>query len=476
MSTPSEFTPPRGRDIYCNRTLNLGSIKAIGYDMDYTVIQYHVEQWEQMAFDHLKERLKARGWPVSSLKFDPKMVIRGLVIDTHMGNVIKANRFGYVKRTFHGTMPLNFKEHKKLYSRTVADLLEDRFAFMHTLFSLSVTSMYMQLVGMFEDGKLPDIMGYEDLYQTLRSEIDLAHLEGALKTEIISEPEKFVVHDPNVAWTLLDQKHAGKKLLLITNSGWDYTRHMMSYALDQHLPEGVSWRDLFDLVIVSARKPGFFSSDNPIFKIVDDEGLLRPCVLGIQEPGIYHGGNAGQVEAYLGSSGDEIFFVGDHIYADIHVSKDVLRWRTGLVLSELEQEVKVQDAFTERQEELSEFMRQKEELESELHGLRLKSQRIRAGYKKPADASTSTLDSLMERLRDQISHVDDKIRPLAKKASELGNSSWGLLMRTGNDKSLLARQVESYADVYTSRVSNFMYQTPFVFFRSARGSLPHDVQ
>jgi hypothetical protein len=47
-------------------------------------------------------------------------------------------------------------------------------------------------------------------------------------------------------------------------------------------------------------------------------------------------------------------------------------------------------------------------------------------------------------------------------------------MRTGNDKSHLAFQVERYADVYTSKVSNFLAATPFVYLRSARGSLPHD--
>ena len=48
-------------------------------------------------------------------------------------------------------------------------------------------------------------------------------------------------------------------------------------------------------------------------------------------------------------------------------------------------------------------------------------------------------------------------------------------MRAGNDKSLYARQVERYADIYTSRVSNFLHTTPFVFFRAPRGSLPHDL-
>jgi hypothetical protein len=47
-------------------------------------------------------------------------------------------------------------------------------------------------------------------------------------------------------------------------------------------------------------------------------------------------------------------------------------------------------------------------------------------------------------------------------------------MRTGNDKSHLARQIERYADVYTSRVSNLLAVSPYVYLRSPRGSLPHD--
>ncbi len=37
---------------------------------------------------------------------------------------------------------------------------------------------------------------------------------------------------------------------------------------------------------------------------------------------------------------------------------------------------------------------------------------------------------------------------------------WGYLSRAGlNDKSCLTRQIEKYADIYTSRVSNFLQYT-----------------
>jgi len=84
------------------------------------------------------------------------------------------------------------------------------------------------------------------------------------------------------------------------------------------------------------------------------------------------------------------------------------------------------------------------------------------------------LENRLAEMKRELTALDDRIAPLAKAAGELANPSWGLLLRAGNDKSHLARQVERSADVYTSRVSNFLLHTPFAYFRARRGSLPHD--
>ena len=121
MNDPTLPLPPPTRRVYCNRTLNLRSIRAIGYDMDYTLVHYHVEAWEQCAYEHLKTQLAARGWPVDGMAFDSALFIRGLVIDRELGNLVKANRFGYVKRASHGTRMLDFDEQRKTYGRTIVD-------------------------------------------------------------------------------------------------------------------------------------------------------------------------------------------------------------------------------------------------------------------------------------------------------------------------------------------------------------------
>jgi HAD superfamily 5'-nucleotidase-like hydrolase len=470
----SSVSIPPGRQVFSNRTLNLRSIRAVGYDMDYTLVHYHVTEWERRAYEQVRANFVAQGWPVGDLAFDPQQVIRGLVLDVEHGNLLKANRFGFVKRATHGTRELSFEELRAIYSRTIVDLAEPRWVFLNTLFSLSEGCIYAQLVDRLDRGVVPGPMGYRELYQQVKDNLDRAHVEGQLKAEVIADPARYVAVDAETPLALLDQKHAGKKLLLITNSDWSYTQAMMSLAFDPLLPGGGSWRELFDLVIVGARKPDFFTGQAPFLEVVTPDGLMRPAVGELASGGAYFGGSASRLERALGLSGDEILYVGDHMFGDVHVSKRVLRWRTALILRELEDEVEAIHAFAANEAILAGRMQEKEALEATQAQLRLALQRKRGGYGPPVDDSEDELEKQMHELRARLLALDAEIAPLAKAAVEVLNARWGLLTRAGNDKSHLARQIERYADIYTSRVSNFLYATPFVYLRSRRGSLPHD--
>ena len=339
---PDAFEHPRG--LFCNRTLNLRKIAAVGYDMDYTLVHYHVALWEERAYSYIKDGLAAQGWPVGGLVFDPDLVVQGLVIDTERGNVVKANRFGYVKRAFHGTAPLAYEDQKRAYRRTLVDLHDRRWRFMNTLFSISEASIYLQLVDLLDAGALPDRLGYDDLYQTVRRTLDAAHLEGLLKAEILADPDRFVDVDPDVPLALLDQKEAGKKVLLITNSEWEYAAPLLTYAFD---PAPAGRHDVAGPVRPRHRRgPGSRrSSPRPPRRsrssAEDDDGRARlRTQAGLLEEGrAYVGGNAALVEASLGLAGSEILYVGDHVFADVKASKSVLRWRTALVLRPLEDEI-----------------------------------------------------------------------------------------------------------------------------------------
>lgn len=465
---------PHTRRIFCNRTLNLRHVRAIGYDMDYTLIHYRTEEWERGAYDYARTKLLAEGWPVKELAFLPDLMVRGLIVDTQLGNTLKVNSFGYVKQAYHGTQAMPFERVREVYARVVVSLSDKRYNFMNTLFSLSEACLYAQLVDSLDAGALPPGLGYQDVFRKVRASIDEAHVEGQLKDEIIANPSRYVQLDPDVPMALLDQHHAGKKLLLITNSDWAYTRPMMAYIFDRYLPGEMTWRDLFDYVIVAARKPDFFARTSPLFEVVSDDGLLRPVHGMMQKGAVYCGGDATTVERTLKLTGEEILYVGDHIYGDVNVLKQVLRWRTALILQELDSDLLAQQAFARKQQALEALMADKAQLEHQICQLRLNIQRLRKGYGAPMPEDQETLAQRMNAMRSKVQALDDAARSLVEAAGRLSNVHWGPLMRAGNDKSHLARQVERYADIYMSRVGNFMAQTPFVYLRSMRGSLPHD--
>ena len=460
--------------MYCNRTLNLRAIKVIGYDMDYTLVHYNVDDWERRAYDQIKAGLLADGWPVEDVEFDPELVMRGLVVDTELGNVLKANRFGYVKTAAHGTQRLSHADLRKAYTRTIVDLRDSRFRFMNTLFALSECTMFAQLVDRLDGGALHEPMSYRELYRGVQEKVDAAHTEGELKADIMRDPDRYVHLDEETVLTLLDQKHAGKRLVLITNSEWAYTAAMMKHSFDPFLPDGMTWRSLFEVTIVAARKPAFFEAGAPLLRVVNDDGLLEPQIGALEPHGCYFGGNAGVLERHLGVSRDEILYLGDHMYGDVRVTKNVLRWRTGLILRELEAEIAAVEAARGQQASLARLMQEKQKLEHAHAQLRLAGQRKKVAYGPAVPESSEGLNKRSAKLRQAITALDEKIAPLAAAAGSAVNARWGMLMRAGNDKSQLARQIERYSDFYTSRVSNLLNATPFAYLRSVRGSLPHD--
>ncbi len=469
MIQPLPERQPKRR-VFCNRTLNLRGVRAIGYDMDYTLIHYFVDEWERAAFDHGCAYLEELRWPVADLVFDPEAFTLGLTFDLELGNIVKATRFGYVVRAQHGNQILSFAEMRRTYAETVIDLSDQRFKFMNTLFELSRASLWCQLIDLHDRSPLPGIKTYRQIYQTIDAALSSAHRDGSLKEAIVSDPDRFVDLDPETVPTLMDQRLAGKELILITNSDWSYSQQIMTWCFNRFMPDGQTWRDLFDLIIVAANKPRFFSDVGAIYEVVDtSRGLLEPHLGALVGGAVYHGGNARLVEESLGHEGSQFLYVGDHLFGDVYVTKDVLRWRTALIVRELEDEISNSTTAADTSSELSELMEQKSGLELTQSQLRMQRRHLVVDGRPRAET-----DAAIEKITAELASLDERIAPLARASSEQGNLVWGPLMRAGVDKSLFARQVEKHADVYTSRVSNFWTETPYGYLRAARVLLPHE--
>lgn len=471
---------------------------------------------------------------MDDLKFDPELVCRGLVIDKELGNLIKVDRFGYVRRAMHGSRRLAQDEVVAIYGRTVVNLREgSRYEFVNTLFSCSEGCLYAQLVDKFDDGRLKDesvepfdcdrVNDYAKLHHAVSRALFRAHVQGDLKAEVVKNPEAFVRLDPDLAQTLLDQQSAGKALVLITNSDWWYTEAMMSFIIDRYLEPGKTgktWRSLFDIVVVSSSKPAFFSQKMPLYELADPtQGLMRQT-FELRQGGLYSGGavtgrvmcarvacarswrartrvtlalrirtgplmlvalphrpttaaarvlpkgSARMVEKLFRCSPDKMLYVGDHIFTDLTAAKATMRWRTALVVQELEKEIEAQQAEREQYDTL-------EHLLGELDSCRARINRIRniQGKRDPDPGELRELDEL-QATSDALAA---RLAPLLFNEGATFNPYWGHISRAGfSDKSHLMRQIEKYADVYTSRVSNFLVHTPHASFRGFRQALAHD--
>ena len=169
------------------------------------------------------------------------------------------------------------------------------------------------------------------------------------------------------------------------------------------------------------------------------------------------------VEKLLDASGEEVIYVGDHMYTDINISKRIFGWRTCLIVREIEQEVTTLLSKKEQIRRLVSLRRERQHIDREISRIELQML---------LQAQTSNED--LAELHQLYSEINEQVIRHENKFNELNNKRWGLVMRAGQQKSHIARQIERYADIYTSRVSNFHFTSPNCHFDYISRPMPHD--
>lgn len=101
---------------------------------------------------------------------------------------------------------------------------------------------------------------------------------------------------------------------------------------------GQNWKDYFDVVIVQARKPRFFTDDSRPFRVFDtNTGThLWDRVSRLEREKTYFEGTVKQLQELKGWSGHEVLYFGDHPYSDLADVTLEHGWRTGAIISELD--------------------------------------------------------------------------------------------------------------------------------------------
>lgn len=460
--------------IFTNRTLKMSRIKAVGFDMDYTLAQYNRGELDKLTMDlTLKALVEEFQYPeaILNIPYEEDFAIRGLVIDRKLGNVLKMDKFHYVSLAYHGLKPLDPNTRSELYVVNRFNLQGGRYRSIDTLFELLETYLYAAIIDCLE--KTGTIDDYAKIYKDIRNLVDRCHRDDSLKNEIRKDPKRFIEDDPRMIATLHQFKEAGKRLFVITNSEPDYTEFVLSWLFRNAQPFFRSWRNCFDLVGCDARKPSFFKEGQPV-EIFEDKDTI-----------FFKGGNLDFLESRLNIKGDQVLYVGDHIYGDILKSKHSTQWRTCIIVPELEFQVRAEKETGPYFQELLQNSNRTKHVTMELHWHR--SQLVDLHQFKMAeaddldpqdldriDARITELDRCLERNHKELSRLISESKVLRRKISNTFNPYWGRLFKTGGQLSNFAEQIRDYACLYTSSVSNFNFYGAQAFFESMVSPMPHE--
>jgi HAD superfamily 5'-nucleotidase-like hydrolase len=464
----------------------MAKIRSVGFDMDHTLAIYNRESFETLAFGETLKKFIDAGYPeeLIRLNFKPNFLIRGLLVDRERGNILKVDAHKYVKSAYHGHTPLTKSERHKLYNNQ--SFKADKFLSVDTFFALSEVQLFVEIVDFM--AKYPGRIekSFVEVYDDLRQFIDLSHRDGSIKDKVLSSPEKYIQRDKYLGNALIRLLDAGKSLFLLTNSMWDYTDVIMSYVLGATSSEDLSnWRDYFNYIIVGGGKPGFFTGSQPFLEVVPVSGLLKIHHGALSSSAVYHGGNATLFQKLTKVQGDEILYVGDHIYGDIMQSKGLFNWRTMLIVEELEDEIPKLAAQHKQLETIMDLVAKREVLDEELQKMRSLiaaniEQRDRANQnseaKKAHYLSKENEKSIeqAENATGKLQQADKEIREKILERERAIHPIWGELMKVRLERSRFANQVSSYACIYTSKASNLRYYSPFKRHESFYERMPHD--
>ncbi|GAB4817277.1 hypothetical protein N2152v2_004323 [Parachlorella kessleri] len=508
------------RRVFCNRSLNMKPIMAVGFDMDYTLAQYKPEEFETLAHRQTVEKLvKHFGYPkmLYDLEFDWRYMTRGLVIDKKRGNMIKVDRHKYVKLAYHGFEPLSREDRMRTYndsgSESNLSFDEPDFALIDTLFSLAEAHLFMQLVEI-KDGQLAELppgKSYADLYRDVRGAVDLCHRDGTIKREVAAHPEKYIHEDPMLVPLLDMLRQAGKKVFLATNSLWDYTHVVMNWILTgkKGNEKDEEWLEYFDAVVTACGKPRYFSERSQLFEVhtatgmlynteggspmipIGEEDLPSP-ILGSSAPSdlatgsnaegggkarVFQGGYYLDLHKMLGvKSGSQVLYVGDHIYGDVLRSKKALGWRTMLVIPELETELDGLERCKGNMEELKVLRQQRDASDDQIQRLEwgLSHRPLLESGATDSSDDPAAFAELLANLKEQRDKLRTRHRALLKEHHETFHKVWGQLMKTGYQNSRYAHQIERFACTYTSHCTNLLYYSPHKSWKGRLDVLAHE--
>mmetsp|Transcript_2187 Transcript_2187/g.5041 ORF Transcript_2187/g.5041 Transcript_2187/m.5041 type:complete len:566 (-) Transcript_2187:382-2079(-) len=455
------FSP---REIFANSEIHMDEIQAIGFDYDFTLVSYR-NALQKLIFREARDHLVAtKRYPKELqdlLEYDPSFAIRGLTFDTERCLMYKMDPSFRVDLTcvFKGRQRLE-RDHAldalggKLHMRRGAKT--DSLRGIFDLFSLAEACLLSDVTEYFFSNKID--FSPAAVFQDVSSSISYVHQSGLMHRHVMADMETYLKPTPKLRTLLEELQDSGIETFVLSNSGFDYVDAGMRYLC------GNDWMDLFRVVACEAEKPGFYSSSNPFRQIDLDSATKKDtkkrinwaAVTQLEQGKAYCKGNIDDLMRMTGWNGNQVLYIGDHLFADLRTPARFHGWWTGAIIRELEHEIQV-----ERSPEyvvLSLKMQLTEEL----------MRRIQ--WSPPENPATTSVTPYLD-------FFDKERAALRQNMNDLVNKNFGsVFVSASHSPSLFSSFMTRYVDLYTSRLENLLdYGIPdYRFYPRKKRTLPHD--
>ncbi|XP_076262065.1 5' nucleotidase C isoform X1 [Rhynchophorus ferrugineus] len=443
----------------CNE-LDLKEVKVYGFDYDYTLACYK-PSLEHLLYNLGRQTLiEQYKYPaeISKLEYKPNFAVRGLHYDIEKGVLLKLDSFLQIQfgTVYRGLTPLSNEEVLNLYKNRIIPIayVEGHTKNAQLILQESQSKM-VQLADLFsvpEMGLLCNVADYfeknhidyhpEILFRDIQSSIKNSH---PVMHQIVGQNVHDYIESNDKTRPFFDKLvHAGKKLFLVTNSPYHFVNKGMELLI------GPDWKDYFDVLIVQARKPRFFTDVSRPIRVFDEQSgtHIWDRVTKLEKGVIYYEGTVKQMQELTGWRGHQVLYFGDHPYSDLADVTLEHGWRTGAIITELTHEIATLND---------------PEFKKNANWLQMLTQLIEDHQDCEDPEEQKILAKWMaerDRLRNDIKYVFNK--------------QFGSVFRTYHNPTYFSRRLFRFADIYTSNLTNLLNYSVNHTFYPRRGVMPHE--
>uniref|UniRef100_A0A0K8V031 5'-nucleotidase domain-containing protein 3 n=1 Tax=Bactrocera latifrons TaxID=174628 RepID=A0A0K8V031_BACLA len=263
--------------VFANNELDLEEVDVYGFDYDYTLACYKPclhDLLYNLGRDRLIQKFK---YPenISKLEYIPRFAVRGLHYDIEKGLLLKLDSFLQIQleSVYRGLTKIPDSEVLKLYRNRILPIAyvegqsknhqpnaKAKMVQLADLFSVPEMCLLCNVAEYFERNHID--YNPEILFHDIKSSVQSCH--PIMHEIVMKNVGDYIEKNSRLPEYFKKLANAGKKLFLVTNSPFSFVNCGMALLV------GDKWREHFDVIIVQARKPKFFTDDSRPIRLYDE--------------------------------------------------------------------------------------------------------------------------------------------------------------------------------------------------------------